>query len=209
MTAPSENAARRPAGAPVFRIVAVCSGNRFRSPLVEGFIRRETRGLPVDVSSCGVLDLEGLPPLSSAVEGAARLGVDISGHRSRGLADVDLREVDLVLGFERAHVARAVVDSGAAREKTFTALELVELLETAPAPDGATPVDRARKAVQLAAQYRRPRAGTPVPELSDPINESGRVQRARVRRLHELSLALVGGLFGTESALFPPTAARR
>jgi len=193
---------------PVFRIVVVCTGNRFRSPLVEAFIRQQTHGLPVEVSSCGALDLGAVPAISNAVEGAARLGVDISGHRSRTLAAADLRGVDLVVGFERTHVARAVVDCGAAREKTFTLLELVELLEAAPAPDGTTPVERARKAVELAAQYRRPREGKPLPELSDPINEPERVQRETVRRLHELSIALVSDLFGTDSAALEQTVAR-
>jgi protein-tyrosine phosphatase len=204
---PSRRADERLNGS-VFRVVVICTGNRFRSPLVEGFIHQETRGLPVDVSSCGTLDLGPVPPLPAAVEGAARLGLDISGHRSRALADVDLDDADLVLGFERAHVARAVVDGGTAKDRTFTVLELMELLEAAPDPGGAS-VERARKAVELAAGYRRPRAGMPLPELSDPISESARGQRNAVKRLHEISLALVDGLFGARSALPARSLARR
>ena len=192
----------------VFRIVVVCTGNRFRSPLLEGFLREETRGLPVEVTSYGTMDLGPVAALPAAVEGAARLGLDISGHHSRALADGDLQDADLVLGFERAHLARAVVDGGASKDRTFSALELVELLEDAPDPDGAS-VERARKAVQLAAGYRRPRAGKPLPELSDPLNESARRQRNAVKRLHEISLALVDGLFGAASARPTRSLARR
>lgn len=200
--------AEEPETGSVFRIVVVCTGNRFRSPLVEGFIRQETRGLPVEVSSCGILDLGPVPPLPAAVEGAAKLGLDISGHRSRALKDVDLDDPDLVLGFERAHIAHAVVDGRTAKDRTFTVLELVELLEAAPTPDGES-VERARKAVELAAGYRRPRAGKPLPELSDPLNQSARRQRSAVKRLHEISLALVDGLFGVDSALPAHARARR
>ncbi|MGZ4309000.1 MAG: arsenate-mycothiol transferase ArsC [Gaiellaceae bacterium] len=204
--APRRAEERKPGS--VFRIVVICTGNRFRSPLVEGFIRQETRGLPVEVRSCGTLDLGPVPPLPAAVEGAAKLGLDISGHRSRALKDVDLDDADLVLGFERAHVARAVVDGGTAKDRTFTVLELVELLEAAPTPGGES-VERARKAVELAAGYRRPRAGRPLPELSDPLNESARRQRNAVKRLHEISLELVEGLFGAGSALPAAAVARR
>jgi protein-tyrosine-phosphatase len=183
----------------VFRIVVVCTGNRFRSPLLAGFIRQETLGLPVEVSSCGTLDLGPLPALPAAVEGAARLGLDLSSHCSRPLANVDLGDADLVLGFERVHLAHAVVDGGAPKNRTFTAPELVELLETAPEPAGSS-VERARKAVELAAGYRRPREGLPLPELSDPLNQSARRQRNAVKRVHALSLALVDGLFGARSA---------
>jgi protein-tyrosine phosphatase len=187
-----------------FRIVVVCTGNRFRSPLLEAFLGRETRGLPVEVSSCGTLDLGPVPALPAAVEGAAKLGLDISRHRSRALATGGLADADLVLGFEREHIAHAVVDGGAARDRTFTALELVELLEAAPDP-GGTSVERARQAVKLAAGYRRPRAGRPLPELPDPLNENARRQRNAIKRVHEISLALVEGLFGISST--PPARA--
>ena len=185
----------------MFRIVVVCTGNRFRSPLAEAFIRRLTAGLPVEVSSRGALDLDGAPPLENAVEGAAKLGVDISGHRARCLAGTDLREVDLVLGFERAHVSRAVVDYGAPREKTFTLPELVELLAALPAadPDARGPVERARAVVEQAGRYRRP-FGARLPELADPLRASDRVQRDTVGRLYDASAALVRHLFGAEAA---------
>ena len=189
----------RDAPSPVFRIVVICTGNRFRSPLVEAFIGRLTAGLPVEVSSRGALELGGAPPLEGAVKGATKLGFDISGHRSRCLRNSDLRDVDLVLGFERAHVSQAVVDCGARKERTFTLPELLDLLEALPDPDPkdtTEPVQRARTALERAAQYRRPREGKPLPELADPLGASDRVQRDTVRRLHEASAALVRHLFG-------------
>jgi UDP-glucose 6-dehydrogenase len=41
------------------------------------------------------------------------LGIDITSHRARSLSRVRLRDVELVIGFEREHVALAVSDGEA------------------------------------------------------------------------------------------------
>ncbi len=81
-------------------------------------------------------------------------------HRAVALGRGEFGGADLVLGFEQYHVAAAVVDGGAARSRTFTLPELVEL---ASAPADVTTLDvRERIAlVTEAAHRRRVGRGTP------------------------------------------------
>src|SRR4029078_323333 len=94
-----------------FSIVFVCTGNRFRSPLADAFVRRLTLGMPASTESFGTLESDDAPALPEALELATAYGVALSSHRTRHITDLSLREVDLVLGFEEAHVLRAVVDA--------------------------------------------------------------------------------------------------
>src|SRR5438128_7342059 len=112
----------------MFSITFVCTGNRFRSPLAEAFVHRLTLGLPVTADSYGTLSLEDAPPLPEAVELALSCGISLSDHRTRYLNKASLQDVDLLLGFEPAHVHQAVVDARAPRERSFTVRDFVALL---------------------------------------------------------------------------------
>jgi protein-tyrosine phosphatase len=184
-----------------FRIVVVCTGNRFRSPLAEHILRRETDGLPVAVRSVGVLDLGGIEALPEALEAAQELGLDLSEHRTCVLSPEPLEGADLVLGFERAHIARAVVAGRAPIERTFTLPELVELLPPEPpAGGGEDPVARARTLVASAAAGRLDPRTTAVPELADPLGHSPSFFRRTAEQVDELSRRLVTQLFGSARA---------
>jgi low molecular weight protein-tyrosine phosphatase len=151
-----------------FDVVVICSGNRFRSPIAEAVLRREADGLPVTVRSFGTLDLPSSHPLPEALELAPGLGLDLMSHRSRPLADQDLSDADLVIGFESIHAATAVVGAGARRERTFLITELVDNLEgIAPQPaDGL--VERARRSVREADEARKA-SNRVAREIADPI----------------------------------------
>jgi len=114
-----------------FSIAFVCTGNRFRSPLAEAFVRRLTLELPVSVDSYGTLELENAPPLPEAAEIALSCGISLADHRTRYLNNASLEDVDLLLGFEPAHIRQAVVDGQAPRERSFTMRDFVPLLPTA------------------------------------------------------------------------------
>ena len=156
---------------------------------------RATEGLPVQVRSRGTLDIGSMPAFPEAVEEAARLGFDLSSHRTRTLAGEDLSQTDLVLGFERIHVAAAVIEAGADRKRTFTLPELVGLLATIAPPPRLDPIERARAALQ-AAHDARPPAHEVMPELADPIGRPRREQRETARRVRDLVDELSSGLFG-------------
>src|SRR3954447_21956815 len=102
-------------------VAFVCTGNRFRSPLAAALLAKHVAGrAPVDIRSYGTLPTDLAPPLPEAEELAPRYGVDLHAHRARQLGPGDLVGTELVLGFEKFHLAAAIVDGGADRERTFT-----------------------------------------------------------------------------------------
>jgi protein-tyrosine phosphatase len=178
-----------------FEIAIICTGNRFRSPLVEALLRRATDGLRVRVHSFGTLELGPAPALPQAFAAAGRLGIDLSAHRARAIRQGRLAEADLVLGFERAHVVRAVAEAGARPERTFTLPELVPLLEQGYSVDLEHPLARAR---ELVAQAHRIRSQPGLPraaELADPLGKPHRFFRETETTLADLTTRLAELLF--------------
>ena len=194
-----------PDPAVLFDVVVVCTGNQFRSPIVEGLLRSSAHRLPIRVSSVGTANLGPARALPQAIELASEFGVDLSAHRARALRNIDLSDADLVLGFEGSHVAEAVVEAKAAVARTFTLVELVELLPQIELPDEANLVDRARQVVAR-AHAARPNSGMPAADLQirDPLGRSPRVYRETAARLRDLSRRLLEGLFGHTPIQPPP-----
>jgi protein-tyrosine phosphatase len=189
-----------------FQVVFICTGNRFRSAIAEALTTRLTEGLPVDVSSAGTLDLGAIGVLPEALELAPELGVDLSFHRTRCVRDVELGGVDLVLGFERVHLATAVVECGAARERTFTLPELVSLVPPGDASSDGDPVAQARDLVRRADETRDSSSRL---ELADPLGGPPELFRHTARQLQGLTAALVAALFGRRTGGHEPAARSR
>jgi protein-tyrosine phosphatase len=162
------------------RVVFLCTGNRFRSPLAAAIFTEAARkhGLPVSVESVGTIDAGSRPAFPETISQAERLGFDVSSHRARHARKVDLSTADVVIGFERSHVAYAVVDAGVPTEKAFTLPELVQLLEFEDVPvRGAEPADGARLAIEQAHARRLALGRAPgSPEIVDPAAAPRRVQ---------------------------------
>lgn len=191
---------------PPSRIVFVCTGNRFRSPIAQAAAARVTAGLPIVVTSCGLRAEAGRPPLPAATDAAERLGLDITHHRSRGLTN--LAESDLVVGFEFIGVAGAVIDGGALPERTFMLTEAVELLASTgmSADTLARPVTVSELVAQLDSTRRESVAGSVYRSLLDPAAATLRVQRAsasEIVRLTEDLLAPVVRRAALEPARLP------
>ena len=184
-----------------FRIAVICTGNRFRSPLACALLARHGAGVPVSVSSYGTLDLGSSAALPEAVEIAATFGVDLSAHTAEHLELGNLAEADLVLGFEKFHLASAVVDGGASRDAVFTLPELVRLLEHAEPPAPAEPVAHARARVSAAGATRRRAGGLRrPPSIPDPLGESRAVQEEIAARISGLCARLAAQLFAVPGA---------
>ncbi len=108
-------------------VLLVCLGNICRSPLAEGFLRRQL----ADAGLAGELLIDsagtggwhaGDPPDPRAIRAAADRGVDISGLRARQVRRDDFARFDLVLGMDRANVTdvtRLARGAGAARIGLF------------------------------------------------------------------------------------------
>jgi protein-tyrosine phosphatase len=180
-----------------FDVAFICTGNRFRSPLAAALLTAQLGELPVRASSLGILDLGSVGALSEAVQIGGSLGVDLSGHQTRTMAQVDLEPLDLIVCFEWTHVHAAIIDGHAPIERTFTLPELVGLLRELPDSEpGSAPVERARVRVQQ-AHALRPAGfrGRRPPEIPDPLGRPPAAQRRIADELRELVTELSRLLF--------------
>jgi protein-tyrosine-phosphatase len=192
----SQTAAADPTSDRAFDVAFVCTGNRIRSPLAAAFLKTALPGLPLTTMSVGTSDSHPHPAEPEAVEAAAQLGADLTSHRSKGLAETDLSNADLVIGFERRHLAKAL-EAGARPERTFSIVEVVDLLERVEAPDNGDPTARAREAVARAHDRRRLSDSVPAKvEIEDPMGAAPSAYRNTAIRLRDLSRRLAQGLFG-------------
>ncbi len=184
-------------------ILVVCTGNVCRSPIAEGMLRamleeRLGEAAPL-VASAGTAGSDGRTRTATAeaIAAAAELGIDIAGHRARGLRAEHLRAADLVIAMAEEHVEAAVELEPSAAERAFTLKELVRLLEAVPDPEvGATPRETLRARVRQAHELRR-RGGPRNPldtGVVDPIGQGLEVYRAVAWELREWCTRLVDAL---------------
>ncbi len=200
-----ESGARSPAPTTTatrpFRIVLMCTANRIRSPMAESFLRSSLGDLPATVHSVGVEARGDERVIPEAAEAALELGADLDEHLSRPLAAEDLRDADLILGFETRHVRRAIRDGNAPPERTFTLPQFVKCLERAETPAGADPVARARAAVELADAQRPGNSSKERDiEIVDPLGGPKSAYRNTALRIRELCNRAARGLFEAPSA---------
>jgi protein-tyrosine phosphatase len=160
-------------------IVAVCTGNVCRSPMVERLLRARLAGVAdLTVTSAGTAALVGEPidgPIAGLLQQA---GGDPTCFAARQLTAADLQQADLVVALAREHRSAVVTLEPAAVRRTFLLEELV-VLAGAVAATG-WPVDvRADPAARLAALPRlapghraavlaRPAVGVPDPYRRPP-----------------------------------------
>ena len=78
---------------PKLRVLFLCTGNSCRSQMAEGWTRA-LKGDRIEAFSAG-LETHGLNP--RAVQAMAEAGVDISGHRSKTVADLPTKDFDCVV----------------------------------------------------------------------------------------------------------------
>ena len=155
------------------RVAFVCTGNRFRSPLAAALFESEAEGLPVEIASLGTLELGEEPALPEAVALAEGLGLDLSAHRARSVAELELGAYDLVLGFERKHVVASVVDAKAKIERTFTLPELLGAAARDPGAASAARTGRASAGRGSGRRTRRGRTASATPRCPSCVTRSG------------------------------------
>jgi len=184
------------------QVLLVCTGNICRSPMAEALLRsaleRRLGGRTPSIGSAGTIARDGAPAMPEAVEAAAELGVDVSGHSARRLRPEDVGDAVLIVGMAAEHREDVQALVPEAETRTFTLKELVRLLEaTAPRPVDTTPPD-AGLAGAVADAHRR-RAGSPAfreEDVIDPLGLSIQGYRAVASELEDLCERLADGLYG-------------
>ncbi|HVH52879.1 MAG TPA: low molecular weight phosphatase family protein [Actinomycetota bacterium] len=185
---------------PMAHVLLVCTGNICRSPMAEGLLRsalqrRLGEGAPL-VGSAGTIARDGAPAVPEAVEAAAELGVDVSGHSARRLRREDITDAALIVCMAAEHREAVQALDPEAEARTFTLKELVRLLEaTGLRPVDTTPSDGGLAGAVADAHGRR--AGSPSPEeddVMDPLGLSLESYRVVASELEDLCERLAVGL---------------
>jgi protein-tyrosine phosphatase len=172
-------------------ILVVCTGNVCRSPVAEAALTRALRRRLGDqaptVSSAGTAGWQGSAATPQAVEAAAELDLDISGHMARMLMPTMVEAADLIVCMAAEH--RDYVES----RKAFTLKELVRLLDSLPPPDSSltSRVEQAETARAAGVETNRRDQ-----DIQDPMGFSFEKYRAISWEIVEWSDRLVTGLFG-------------
>lgn len=106
------------------RLLFVCTGNATRSVIAEALVRRDRPEWPV--FSSGTWAIPGLPSSRRTLAALEAAGVSAPGHRSRTLEERHLADADLVIAFERDHVAFIRRHYPQAADRTATLARLLE-----------------------------------------------------------------------------------
>ncbi|WP_269938274.1 arsenate reductase/protein-tyrosine-phosphatase family protein [Arthrobacter sp. HY1533] len=161
---------------PPFRILAVCTGNICRSPMVERLLQAELDevspgGFRVTSAGTGALIGHGIEP---HVEGFIRvMGASAADFQSRQLTPDVLKEQDLVIALTRAHRSSIVELQPALLKKTFTLLELARILPNIEIHHVTDPRARWESMVPLALRARSLHRSTPQEDdVVDPYRRS-------------------------------------
>lgn len=80
-------------------VVFICKGNVCRSAFAEHYLREKSSN-SFKVESCGLDVDQGGPPPENAVRVAAKHGVDLQAHQSKGISSCNMERADLILAME-------------------------------------------------------------------------------------------------------------
>jgi protein-tyrosine phosphatase len=155
-----------------FSILAVCTANICRSPMIELLLRQRLDADRFSISSAGVYGWNRAPVDSMVTLELARFGVRAAGFQSRALTDEAIDEADLILAATREHRAHIVGRSPDALRTTYTLLEFAALLEGS---DADVRIDSPAALVEETFK-RRSHAGQDV-DLPDPYRQAPDVHR--------------------------------
>lgn len=152
-----------------FAVLAVCTANICRSPIMEILLRDRLDRQRFEVASAGVRGWDRQPMDPSAAAELQRLGHASDTFRSHPIDSYLVDSSDLILTATREHRSDVLVTNPKALRRTFTLLEFATLSGLVEAGD-------AQSLVASAAQ-RRSLAPADV-DVSDPYRRGPDVHRA-------------------------------
>jgi protein-tyrosine phosphatase len=152
-----------------FTILAVCTANICRSPVIEILLRQRLDPDRFVIGSAGTQGWRNAPVDSMVVLELERLGARADGFASRILTDDLIEDADLILTAARDHRADVLRRRPDALSRTFTLREFAGLVED---------VNAESPAELVAGAYRRRREVRGDVDLQDPFRSPPAVHRA-------------------------------
>lgn len=105
-------------------ILFVCTGNTCRSPMAAGILKEKIKDDDrVNIHSAGIFADKGSPASLNALKALKERGIDISGHRSKPISDIDLDAFDLILTMTGSHKKWLLQNFKHLNHKIFTLKE--------------------------------------------------------------------------------------
>jgi protein-tyrosine phosphatase len=128
---------------PIRRILYICTGNVFRSPVAAEMTKQLLRDSQTTVESAGILEYRGAPLSHATMELAERHGVNLSRHKPRQVNASLVDAADLILVFDKKQVTELAERFPQTRGITFT------IKDYAGYPDGKDMEDLWNKPVKV------------------------------------------------------------
>lgn len=151
-----------------FTILAVCTANICRSPMMEMLLRAELDPNLFEVASAGVQGWDREPMDTMAAMELMRLGHTPGKFRSHAIDSYVVDSADLILTATRAHRSEVLAMNPQALRRSFTLVEFAALCEKV---DSADPI-------ALVAESARQRSMAPHEiDIGDPYRRSPEVHR--------------------------------
>lgn len=151
-----------------FAILAVCTANICRSPMIEALLRAQLDHDQFEVASAGVQGWDRQPMDAMAAMELLRLGHSSTTFRSHAIDSYLLDSADLILTATRGHRSEVLGLNPQALRRTFTLMEFAAL----------TGVVEAGEPRGLVAEASRQRSKAPAAiDIGDPYRRSPEVHR--------------------------------
>jgi len=151
-----------------FAILAVCTANICRSPMIEALLRARLDSDKFEVASAGVQGWDRQPMDAMAAMELLRLGHSAESFRSHAIDSYLVDSADLIVTATRVHRSDVLSVNPRALRRTFTLREFAALCDLV---HGADPGD-------LVAEAARQRSKAPADiDIGDPYRRSPDVHR--------------------------------
>ncbi|GAA3516696.1 protein-tyrosine-phosphatase [Aeromicrobium panaciterrae] len=159
-----------------FAILAVCTANICRSPMIEVLLRAELDPVLFEVASAGVQGWDREPMDTMAAMELMRLGHSPGAFRSHAIDSYLVDSADLILTATKSHRSEVLAMNPRALRRTFTLVEFAALCEKV---EGAYPT-------ALVAEAARQRSLAPAEvDIGDPYRRSPEVHRQTADQIAE------------------------
>jgi protein-tyrosine phosphatase len=151
-----------------FAILAVCTANICRSPMIEALLRAQLDTDKFEVASAGVQGWDRQPMDAMAAMELLRLGHENADFRSHAIDSYLVDSADLILTATRGHRSEVLALNPKALRRTFTLMEFAALGELVAGDDP----------INLVAEAARQRSKAPADiDIGDPYRRSPEIHR--------------------------------